>query len=119
MRQVRDIDYWRCEMVLPMLDEHERAQLSLLLMPSQERLERDRLEHGVKFTRSPLSKDWYKSALALHREMTGFDETVVGALWHHRLSLCGPLCHHCGKPLRTPQAMLAACGRDREPAPFT
>lgn len=104
---------WRCDMELPMLDEEEWAQLSLLLMPSHEGLERYRREYGVDVARPPLA-EWYKPALALYREMTGYDETVVGALWHHRLSLYGQPCSHCNKPLRTPQAKLcAACGKPR------
>jgi hypothetical protein len=104
---------WRCDMVLPMLDEEEWARLSLLLMPSRESLERYQRDYGLEVLKPPL-KEWFKPALALYQELTGFEETVVGALWHHRLSLYGPPCTHCGKPLRTPQAKLcAACGTVR------
>ena len=51
--------------------------------------------------------DWYK-------ELTGFDESEPNAIMHHRSSLYGPPCGYCGKPYRTPSAMLcAACGTKR------
>lgn len=53
-------------------------------------------------------------ALTRYRELTGFVETNVNALWHHRLSLFGPPCQSCGKPLRTPSAKhCAECGAAR------
>ena len=53
-------------------------------------------------------------ALNRYRELTGYAETNVNALWHHRLSLFGPPCSSCGKPLRTPQAKhCAECGEPR------
>jgi len=55
-----------------------------------------------------------EGALKLYEELTGFHETNVNALWHHRLSIYGPPCAACGKPLRTPQARsCAACGAAR------
>jgi hypothetical protein len=50
-------------------------------------------------------------ALRLYQELTGHAEANPGAIWHHRISIYGPPCHSCGKPLRTPQASFcAACG---------
>ena len=55
-----------------------------------------------------------QSALRLYRELTGSSETNVAKIWHHRLSIYGPPCHACGKPLRTSQASFCpACGAKR------
>lgn len=95
-----------------MLDEAEWAQLAPLLGNMVERIKSYREQHGVGL--SEAHRHAYDDALAHYRELTGFDETNPNALWHHRLSLYGPPCGHCGKPLRTPRAKLcAACGRDR------
>lgn len=50
----------------------------------------------------------FKSMLAEYERITGFRETNLNAVFHHRLSVYGPPCRHCGKPLRTPQARF--CG---------
>ena len=60
----------------------------------------------------PYSIEKYKfrwpEARAEYARITGYVETNPNAIWHHRLSLYGPPCHKCGKPLRTPMAKL--CG---------
>ena len=43
-------------------------------------------------------------ALDKYFELTGFRESNVNALWHHRLSRHGPPCVNCGKLLRTNRA---------------
>ena len=49
-----------------------------------------------------------------YNRITGFGETNPNAVWHHRISLYGPACSMCGKPLRTPAARFcAACGTVR------
>ena len=50
--------------------------------------------------------------LAAYNRITGADETNPATVWHHRVSLYGAACTHCGRPLRTPTAKLcASCGR--------
>ena len=78
---------WRCKMDVPMLDEDEF-----------ERINRVGGNGG----------DCPGRRLQEYVHITGFPETNPIALEHHRVSLYGPPCHTCGKPLRTPQARL--CG---------
>lgn len=112
----RNFYCWRCDMVLPMLDEAEWAQLALLLQVAIPEFMEEHRRTGVSLGEAQATGVLGGRALALYRDLTGFEETNLNALWHHRISLYGPPCTHCGKPLRTPRAKLcAACGRDRVP----
>ncbi len=54
-------------------------------------------------------------ALEEYARLTGQTETSIEALCHHRITLYGPPCRACGKPLRTPEAPhCAECGAARE-----
>ena len=51
-----------------------------------------------------------RAMLEMYRLLTGWEETNPAAIGHHRISLYGPPCESCGKPLRTPRARFcAAC----------
>jgi len=50
----------------------------------------------------------FSAGLDEFERVTGFRETNPNAIWHHKVSLYGPPCDRCGKPLRTPRAKL--CG---------
>lgn len=54
------------------------------------------------------AKGFGQAALAAYERITGFKETNPNALFHHRLSMYGPPCLTCGKPLRTPHAKFCA-----------
>ncbi len=88
----RTIYCWRCQMDIPMLNEVEwRAIAPFMSLASQ------------------------PEALKSYQELTGREETNFNSLWHHRISLYGPSCTYCGKPLRTPKAKwCAACGGKNE-----
>lgn len=103
---------WRCKSVVPMLDEHEWAQLAPLLEDSLARIKRLRQERELTLAEAREAAG--REALARYLELTGFAETNPEALWHHRRSLLGPPCGACGQPLRTPRAKhCAACGAAR------
>lgn len=109
----RDLYCWRCNMVVPMLDDAEWAELGPLLGDCVAELQRYRHEHGVSLAEAK-DQVFGRAALQKYRELTGFIESNVNALWHHRVSLYGPACASCGKPLRTPKASFcAACGTAR------
>ncbi len=75
---------WRCRMDLPMLDDEEYR-----LVQSKVRLS---------------DPEPFKDALSEFNRLTGFAETNINAVWHHRASDFGPPCPQCGKVLRTPVA---------------
>jgi hypothetical protein len=52
--------------------------------------------------------DGFLQMLDEYERVTGYRETNPSAIYHHVLSLYGPPCRHCGKPLRTPRARF--CG---------
>ena len=100
-------------MVIPMLEEREWTLVEPLLRDGISELQRYRKRHGLSLTEAG-DCAWGRSALDRYRELTGFDETNVNALFHHHASLYGPPCAACGTPLRTPRASFcAACGTVR------
>ncbi len=101
---------WRCKTELPMLDEQEWAELSQCMTDEIRDVQAYRQTHAATLEEA---SHVFKGQAALDRyfEITGIRERDVHNIWHHRLSLLGPPCEACGKPLRTPQAKLcAACG---------
>jgi len=95
-----------------MLTEEEWQQVAPHLSNPIERIKGYRKEHQC--TLAEATKAFGKEALSLYQDMTGFPESNTNALFHHRLSLYGPPCSVCGKPLRTPQASYCPmCGTER------
>jgi hypothetical protein len=67
---------WRCQIDIPMLEEHEAAHV---------------LEDGSDQER--IRRRYFA--------VTGIEETNANAIWHHVVSLYGAPCSSCGRPLRT------------------
>jgi hypothetical protein len=87
-----------------MLDEIEWQRMDPLLRQNFEDIRQYRADHGASLDEALAHPPLAEPALAVYREMTGADETVVDRIRHHRRSAHGPDCPGCGKPLRTPRA---------------
>jgi hypothetical protein len=92
---------------MPMLDEEEYAEVSHLYMECVRATKEFRERWGVPLKVARVSER-FRSVRDCYERLTGVRETNENAIMHHRLSLYGPPCKRCGKPLRTPQAKL--CG---------
>jgi hypothetical protein len=99
-------------MDIPMVDEDEWAEIHPLIRSFVIDTLIYMLAHRVTWLEA---KRLVIGRRALNRyfDITGFRETNINAIWHHRSSIYGPPCRSCGKPLRTPKARFcAACGED-------
>jgi hypothetical protein len=104
---------WRCKMDVPMLDEVEWEQVLPNLTGAVDEIKRYRDAQGVTLAKAK-DQVYGKGALDKYYQITGFRETNVNAIWHHRISNFGPPCAMCGRSLRTPRAKFCAeCGGQR------
>ena len=97
-----------------MLNEAEWEQLYPLLSSFVSDIKRYREYNGASIEQvtAATASD---PALERYFELTGFKETNINALWHHRISRYGDPCPQCGKPLRTHVArMCPECGWQKE-----
>jgi hypothetical protein len=99
---------WRCKSEMPMLDEREYGEIATLHSQGMQSVKEYREMTGSSIREAVARSERFAAMLARYEEITGFRETNPNAVMHHRLSLYGPPCSHCGKPLRTPKAKL--CG---------
>lgn len=98
-----------------MLDDAEWGQLHPLLSGFISNIKRYREYHGASIEEATKNTN-ADPALQRYFELIGFRETNINALWHHRISLYGDPCPHCGKPLRTLVAnKCVECGWQKEP----
>ena len=99
-----------------MLDEHEWEQLGGALSDGIRQIKDYRTLHGASLAEARQHVSG-TDALDRYFALTGHRETDPDALWHHRLSLFGPPCGVCGKPLRTSRAKFCAeCGAPAVPS---
>ena len=102
---------WRCRADTVMLDDEEFEEFLRRFYECAPNAPKDGerplpAAGGVRAQWAPVLT-WFEA-------MTGFAETNVMAIWHHRASDYGPPCARCTKPLRTPRAKVcAACGLPR------
>lgn len=61
---------WRCDMVLPMLDEDEWLRLTPLLDGAIENIQRYRQQHGVPLSEVPIPR-MYWAASEMYLSLTG------------------------------------------------
>ena len=95
-----------------MLDEREWQQIGAPGGNLIQAMKDYQSRHGV--TLAVAKEEAPKEVLARYKNLTGFDETNVNALAHHRVAIYGPPCSACGKPLRTPVARRCVeCGAVR------
>ena len=106
---------WWCKTDVPMLDEKEWKQIAPHLDDAIEQIKHYRQKHNASLAEAR-QHGYGREALREYHEITGHQETHPDVLWHHRLSLIGPICEACGKPLRTPHAKFCAeCGTAKKP----
>ena len=94
-----------------MLDEEEFAVIANLYAQSLNGAKEFRTQNRASLSDIPLAV-LFQPVREAYLKMTGMDESNENAIMHHRISLYGPPCEYCGKPLRTPRASFcAACGK--------
>ena len=97
-----------------MLDEDEWREVAALFNEPKDSTEINKLSRKAAKSRDP--KDVATvPVLAKYNELTGFFESNVNAIWHHRRALYGPVCDSCGNLVRTGRARFCAeCGATTE-----
>jgi len=97
---------------MPMLDEAEYTEASVLYSDGIRATKEFRKKWGVSLEEADM-QERFRPLLEYYERVTGMRETNHLAVRHHRLSLYGPPCERCGRPLRTPKAKL--CGSCMHP----
>ena len=101
---------WRCEKDVPMLDEAEFEVVSEAHSQGVRAIQEYRQRTGASLKETPV-EELHRPVHEAYEHLTGATGFSADHLLKHRLSLYGPPCSACGKPLRSPQAQVcAACG---------
>ena len=96
-----------------MLDDAEFASIADLYRAGFKATKEFRQRWGIPLEGATVEQRLQPVSLR-YEELTGVRSCPPGTVMHHRLSLYGPPCKQCGKPLRSPQAKL--CGASMYPA---
>ena len=89
-----------------MLDEAEFASVRELYQAGF-KATKDFQQWGIPLEGASI-EDRFRPVSLRYEEVTGMKDCPPNAVMHHRLSLYGPPCKRCEKPLRSPSAKL--CG---------
>ena len=105
-------------MAIPMMEEHDLTLMEEAHNGGMTVVERERIRLGLP-PRPPLNlnaiAERFRAEMEMYRLLSGEGETNPNALGHHIVSLYGPPCPRCSKPIRTKQARYcAACGYGME-----
>lgn len=98
---------WRCKQQVPMLDEEEYAVIARLHSQATLATKDFRRTHETSLKDTPLY-EIFKPVCAEYEQITSMNEENRNEILKHRISLYGPPCKQCHKPLRTPKARF--CG---------
>ena len=97
-------------MVVPFLDERESKEILNLYKKCVKLAKNYRAINKATLSETPLDEIFLPVREA-YEKMTGYKNMHHDAIMHHELSLLGPDCPYCAKPLRTPAAKLCPeCG---------
>ena len=107
---MRTLWCWRCKRDVAMLDEAEFEVVRQAHTRGVEAIKDYRQRNGATLQATPI-RELHRPVREAYEQMTGATGFDADHILKHRLSLYGPPCSVCGKPLRTPQSKLcAACG---------
>ncbi|MGD0548185.1 MAG: hypothetical protein ABR991_10225 [Terracidiphilus sp.] len=95
-----------------MLDEDEYFLISYLYTESIRAAKEFRRTWGIPLENASIQERFAPVRIEYER-ITGMKESNENAIMHHRISLYGPPCKQCHKPLRTPKANM--CGSCMHP----
>lgn len=95
-----------------MLDEEEYVSVAQLYGDGMRATKEFRERWGIPLQGASI-EERMRPVSKRYEELTGLCEGNPNAIMHHRLSLYGPPCKRCGKPLRTPSAK--RCGACMHP----
>ena len=87
-----------------MLDEAEFTSVAELYRAGMKDTKDFRQAWGIPLEGVASIRDRMRPVSVRYEELTGMKGCHPNAVLHHRLSLYGPPCNRCGKPLRTPAA---------------